>query len=275
MRSFYFSASDFFSGSKKFFGFILISAVFVSSLFLSSCAKKVEGAGSASVAPSTNEIVPLLLYDYQSVAEGKAEEDRDFRFGLGAANLRPYLIFSYKFSDSLVGLGVGGVIFSGLSREYNVGTSDLSYIKRWISGKSSLLAFGIGLGGAYATDYNFSREGKRTYLGEAHIYGQMYISTKIPDSNFGFFFNFRLGGFFLESPVIQDISQELSQSDKNIRVKKSISGLLFIPSFGFNWTMIDNKVIGYAGLVLPLSAFLLFEPDLHPYVPSLNFAFVF
>ncbi len=274
MRIFYFSFPGFFDGRKETF-FILLSAVFVSSSLFLSCAKKVEGAGSASVAPSTNEIVPLLLYDYQSSAKGKEEEDRNFRFGFGAANLRPYLILSYKFSDSLVGLGVGGIIFSGLGREYNVGTADLSYIKRYLSGKSSLLALGVGLGGTYATDYNFSRKGKRSYLGEGHIYGQVYISTKIPDSNFGFFFNFRLGGFFLESPVIRDISEELSKSDENIKVKKSISGLLFIPSAGFNWTMIDNKVIGYVGLVLPLSTFLIFEPELHPYVPSLNFAFIF
>lgn len=251
---------------------------------LSSCAKKIQGAGSASIAPSVSEVlltfqpeVQVLGETQEQDREEKIEDKRGLRIGIGVSNLRPYLVGVYVSEESAFGLGLGGIIFSGFQKSYDVLTGDLSFLTRWLKGKNSFLGLGIGVGGSIAQDENWSRLGKKTNLFEAHFYGQLHLGVRPPGSGIGVALDFKIGGFYIASPVFVDISQELKQQTGNeyIRERDNIRGLSFTPSFGINWSMVDGKVLSYLGFTLPLTTFLIFEPDFHPYIPSLNFIMVF
>lgn len=180
-----------------------------------------------------------------------------------------------------MGLGLGGIIFSGLGKEYNVITSDLSFIIKYIKGEDSFLGIGGGIGGALASDFNWAREGKIINLTEAHAYGQIHVATTPQGSSLSFLITMRVGAFYIKTPVLIDISRELMEKEMQekgktyVKEKDSISGLVFIPSVGFNIPLVEKKVFLYLGLNLPLTTFLIFEPDYHPYVPSFNFALTF
>lgn len=241
------------------------------------CAKRMEGAGSASVIPPSSETITLTSIETLIETDKIMEENKnEFKFGIGASNLRPYLIAGLRWRDYTVGLGLGGIIFSGLEKEYNVITSDLSLIIKIIKGKNAFMGVGGGIGGALASDLNWSREGQRTNLTEGHAYVQMNVAASPSGSSVSFSTNLRLGVFFIKTPVFLDIANELEQQgEKFLRKKDNIAGLTFIPSLGFNIPMVENKVFLYIGFTLPLTSFLIFEPDYHPYVPSFNFAFTF
>lgn len=253
-------------------------------IFLSACAKRMEGAGSASIAPSVSEVLLTFQPEIQDLietqgegGEEKKEEKSGVRVGIGVSNLRPYFVGVYVSEESALGLGLGGILFSGFQKSYDVLTGDLSFLRRWIKGKNSFLGLGIGVGGSIAQDENWSRPSKKTNLIETHLYGQLHLGIRPPGSSIGIALNFKIGGFYIKSPVFIDISQELKQQTggEYIKERNNIRGLSFTPSFGINWSMVDGKVLSYLGLALPLTTFLIFEPDFHPYVPSFNFILVF
>lgn len=254
------------------------SVVFLLLVFfvLQACAKKMEGAGSASVPPSVSESLQAMPPPSDIYDQVEAEKKTGFRIAFGASNLRPYFAGVYFGENTSFGFGVGGILFSGLTRVYNVVTGDLSFITKRIKGRYSFMGLGAGLGGAYAHDENWSRRGQRTYLMETHAYGQMHIGWKLPGSPLGVSLNFKLGGYYVRSPIFITIAQELKAAgEENVKETERLFGLYFTPSFGINWTMVDGKILSYVGLMVPLTSALIFEPYLHPYVPSFNFIFVF
>jgi hypothetical protein len=246
--------------------------------FLSSCAKKVEGAASGSLPQSASVSVSVSLPTNLMFAPTPEvlERRENFVFGIGAWNLKPFLIAGYLMEDSVLGLGASVIPFSGLRIEYFSVGGDFSYMKIGLRGESSFLGFGGGVGGMYSRDYNFSEKGiSNTFYG-GNFYGMAHLYTQAEGSSVGFYINLRAGYYHYYSTFLKKVSEQIKQTeDPYAKVKNNFGGLFFTPAIG----MTARIVGGRAGLIfelnLPLTAALIFEPDLHPYVPSFNFALVF
>ena len=258
------------------FLFLLNSVFFIVSI--TSCAKEIKGAGSGAMPPSVASIPINIIF-----ASGYefAEKDKSSLFGIGAWNLKPSLMVGYVMDDSILGFGVSGILFSGLKIEYGTGVGDVSYMKIGMKGKSSFLAFGGGVGAVYSEDYNFSERARKHKFVGGHFYGLAHFYTQAEGSSIGFYINLRPGYYHYFSTFLKKVAEEMREKEikedgsPTIKVKDNFGGLFFSPAFG----MVARAINGRVGLIfdlnLPLSAALIFEPDLHPYVPSFNFALVF
>ncbi len=233
-----------------------------------SCAKEIKGAGSASLSLAAYEVSAPPTTEFLFQKKG-------LRFGLGASNLRPFLVLGYVGEKFGVGMGLGGLTHSGLKSSYSVGVGDISFIHRTLSAERSLLGLGGGLGGALAKDYNFSEQGKTHHLRELHGYGLFHLAYSPMNSKMTLFFAFKIGAYLISSTYLRDQAEKLKNEDPYIRVKETFSGFLFGPTFGMQFSIIENKALLSFNLSIPLSSALFVEPDLHPYVPSLNFVLVY
>jgi hypothetical protein len=245
--------------------------------FLNSCATETKGAASgslpqsASVSASVSLPTNLMFAPTPEVLERR----ENFVFGIGAWNLKPFLIAGYLMEDSVLGLGASVIPFSGLRIEYFSVGGDFSYMKIGLKGQNSFLGYGGGLGGMYSRDYNFSEKGQRNTFYGGNFYGMAHLYTQAEGSSVGFYINLRAGYYHYYSTFLKKLAEQMKQEDQYVKVKNNFGGLFFTPAIG----MTARIVGGRAGLIfelnLPLSAALIFEPDLHPYVPSFNFALVF
>jgi hypothetical protein len=130
---------------KKVYGTLyLISAVSsaigfsLSMFFLNSCAKKMEGAASGSLPQSASVSVSVFLpTNLMFTPTPEVLERREnFVFGIGAWNLKPFLIAGYLMEDSVLGPGASVIPFSGLRIEYFSVGGDFSYMKIGLRGQS-------------------------------------------------------------------------------------------------------------------------------------------
>ena len=116
----------------------------LSMFFLNSCAKKVEGAASGSLPQSASVSVSVSLPTNLMFAPTPEvlERRENFVFGIGAWNLKPFLISGYLMEDSVLGLGASVIPFSGLRIEYFSSGGDFSYMKIGLRGQNSFLGYG-------------------------------------------------------------------------------------------------------------------------------------
>ncbi len=259
------------SGVGRIFGFPLASFFsFSLFIFLASCAREMRGAGSISLPQPISEPFIYPAYELLPVIEG-------FSFGFGASNLKPYLFGGYSHRETTFGITVAGIPFSGIRIKYYSGSADISGSKTIISEESGRFAVGLGLGGNLASDENFSEEGKRHSISELHSYLSSVLSWwPNPDSSLSMFLSFKLGYYYVKSTFLRSLLEK-KQQEGEIQLREvtdNFSGLFFTPSAGLMGGAIGGKIGWFLSLSLPLSAALIYEPDLHPFVPSLNFGFI-
>ena len=257
--------------------------LFVVVLFFFNCAKKIEGSASAAFSPGAYETVTPMQPPPPSVPSPiptpevplQIEEGEKYLWGVGASNLKPFIVLGYSTPDSGLGVAINGIPFSGLKIQYNMIGVDISYMKRTLGGTRSYLGLGLGGGGVYSEDYNFSEEGRRNEFFGGHGYGLMHLSHTPTASKINLFMNFRLGYYYFRSSYLKSVSKELSKTKPYIKEKDKFGGLFVVPAVGLPTRIIEEKISLIIEINTPLSAALLLEPDLHPFVPSFTFVFVY
>jgi hypothetical protein len=257
---------------KKVYGaFYLISAVSSAislsllMFFLNSCAQELRGAASGTLPQIASSLPSWML-----IPTTPEETGRKFVFSVGLQNFKPFLGAGYLMKDSVVALGVSGISFIGLEVEYDSISGDISYMNTPLKSKNTFLGFGGGFGGIFSRDRNYSEEGKTHRFAGINPYLMTHLYTQAEGSPVGFYFNLRIGYYHYASTFLKKLAEE-----RGIPAKDTFNGLFFTPAIG----IIARIIGGKAGLVFeintPLTGALIYEPIIHPYVPSFNFAFVF
>jgi len=260
-----FSSSSFLS----LISFLCISFFPLSLLFFSGCAKEIRGAGSVALPQPISE--PLLYPTYEI-----SPEQEGFKFGFGASNLKPFLFAGYSKSNFVGGLALTGIPYSGVNIVYNTIGGDLSFSYALIEAKSGRFFIGGGLGGIFAKDENYSEEGKSHSIFEVNPYLSSVISVKLAGTERTFFFfSFRLGFYWVKSSYLKSWLEKKKEEGEITKITDTFSGLFFSPSMGFVGSILDGKVGWSVSLAVPLSSALLYKPELHPFVPTLTFGFIF
>ena len=243
------------------------SAISFASLmfFLNSCAKGLKGAASGTLPQIASSLPSWML-----IPTTPEETGRKFVFAIGLQNFKPFLGAGYLMKDSVVALGVSGISFIGLEVEYDSISGDISYMNTPLKSKNTFLGFGGGFGGIFSQDHNYSEEGKTHRFAGINPYLMTHLYTQAEGSAVGFYFNLRIGYYHYASTFLKKLAEE-----RGVPAKDTFNGLFFTPAIG----VIARTIGGRAGLVfeinVPLTGALIYEPIIHPYVPSFNFAFVF